>query len=538
MKHEEASYMSLIDILILAVYMLGLIYMGYKLGKGDKSQDDYFVGGRSMVALPIALSIAASTMSANGFIGGPGWAYSSGLIAFMLNFSIPIVLAITLTVFLPFFYNLKVTSIYEYIQMRLGGISRLLAVLGFIVSNVVQVGSFLFIPSLIIQNFTGWPLTIVVPIVVAVAIIYTVMGGLKAVIWTDAIQMVVLFGGLVFSFIVVLAKMDVGFFESMSIAKEAGKLNSLDFSMDLQLENGVWVALIGGLFLWLKYYATDQTQTQRMIAAKSIKEVKKSICISGFVMNIVYFAFMFLGVLLFVYFNGREFASDNDVMITFISTSIPIGILGIIIAAVFAAAMSSIDSVLNSVATVFIKDIYEKYITKGKPASINVSRIFTLVFGVLLIGFTLMAFEGTTASILAVIGNYLSYFSGSILAMFLLAMFTRKANDIGVAIGFVSGILITIYIGSLGLVNWLWNYPIGCAITLAIGYVASLVMNKKQQVNVEEFTIKGQRAKLIAEGETRDKDGTSRLPGILDKYTYILLLFFVVQTVILALIQM
>ncbi|SDP18292.1 sodium:solute symporter family transporter [Halobacillus aidingensis] len=526
-----------IDITIIVAYMAGLIVMGYMLGKGNKSQKDYFIGGRSVATLPIALSIAATTMSANGFIGGPGWAYTSGMIAFMLNYSIPIVMIITLSVFLPFFYNLDVTSIYEYIEMRLGGFSRMLAVFGFVVSNIIQVGSFLFIPSLIIQQFTGWSLSVVVPIVVVVSIIYTLLGGIKAVIWTDAIQMIVLWGGLIVTMGIIIANLEVGFFEALGEAKENGKLAALDFSLDVQLENGFWVALIGGTFLWLKYYATDQTQTQRMFAAKSVTEVKKSICISGFVMNIMFFVFMLIGVLLYITMDGRSFENSNNVMITFIASNIPVGVLGLMIAGVFAAAMSSIDSVLNSVTTVFIKDVYEKFITKGEEASLKVSMIFTLVFGLLLIVFTLLAFGDTTASILQVVGSYLSYFSGSILAMFLLGMLTNKANDKGVAIGFVVGIILTAYIGKMGIVNWLWNYPIGCAFTLIIGYTASFLF-KTEKVGYEEFTILGQRAKLKSEGRTEDQEGTSILPGAIDKYTYILLGFFIAQTVFLLLIQL
>ncbi|WLR59100.1 sodium:solute symporter family transporter [Guptibacillus hwajinpoensis] len=529
--------MSPIDIALLVLYMLGLVYMGFRLSRNIDSQEDYFIGGRSVATLPIALSIAATTVSANGFIGGPGWAYDSGLIAFMLNFSIPLVLAVALSVFLPFFYNLKVTSIYEYIELRLGGISRLLAVVGFVLSNIIQVGSFLFIPALIIQKFTGWSLTTVVPIVVTVSILYTLLGGIKAVIWTDAIQMVVLWGGLLATIGIILANLDVGFFEAMGQAKAEGKLDALDFSLDLQLENGVWVALIGGFFLWLKYYATDQTQTQRMLAAKSVTEVKRSICISGFVMNIMFFVFMIVGVLLYIAYDGKEFANSNNVMITFIAGQIPVGVLGLLMAGIFAAAMSSIDSVLNSVTTVFVKDIYEKFITKGEEASLRVSMIFTFLFGMLLIVFTLLAFGGTSASILKVVGSYLSYFSGSILAMFLLAMLTKRATDKGVAIGFVLGIALTAYIGKMGIVNWLWNYPIGCALTLLIGYLASLLF-KKQKVNYEEFTLIGQRAKLLSEGADKDENGVSILPGTMDKYSYVLIGFFVVQTIILALIQL
>ncbi|MDT2046791.1 MULTISPECIES: sodium:solute symporter family transporter [Priestia] len=530
--------MSSIDIIVVAVYMLALVTMGYKLGKDNDNQDDYFVGGRSVATFPIALSIAATTVSANGFIGGPGWAYESGLVAFMLNFSIPLVLVLTLSIFLPFFYNLRVTSIYEYIEMRLGGKSRLLVVLGFIVSNVIQVGSFLFIPSLVIQTFTGWPLTVVVPLVVAVSIFYTLLGGIKAVIWTDAVQMCVLWGGVIATIVIILMNMDIGFFDAMKVVKEEGKLDALNFSFDAKLENGVWVALIGGLFMWLKYYATDQTQTQRMFAAKSINEVKRSICISGFVMNILYFVFMIIGLLLFVYFDGEKFDNSNSVMITFIADAIPVGILGLIMAGVFAAAMSSIDSVLNSVTTVFIKDIYEKFVSNGKQASVKVSMTFTLVFGVLLIAFTLLAFSGTTASILKVVGSYLSYFSGAILAMFLLAMFTKKANDAGVAIGFVSGILLTIYIGNLGVVNWLWNYPIGCIITFTIGYLASHLLKSSRKIELEEFTFNGQRAKLIEEGNTTDEYGHSIIPGGIDKYSYALIGLFIAQVLIFLFIQL
>ncbi|WP_137789218.1 sodium/solute symporter [Bacillus sp. E(2018)] len=530
--------MSWIDMTIIAVYMITLIIMGYKLGKGNHTQDDYFVGGRSVATLPIALSIAATTVSANGFIGGPGWSYESGMIAFMLNFSIPLVLILTLSIFLPFFYNLRVTSIYEYIEMRLGGKSRLLVVFGFIVSNVIQVGSFLFIPSLVIQTFTGWSLTFVVPLVVAVSILYTLLGGIKAVIWTDAVQMVVLWGAVIASVVIILINLDIGFFEAMKVVKQEGKLDALDFSLEAQLENGVWVGLIGGLFMWLKYYATDQTQTQRMFAAKSINEVKRSICISGFVMNSMYFVFMFMGVLLFVYFGGREFSNSNNIMITFIANNVPVGVLGLLLAGIFAAAMSSIDSVLNSVTTVFIKDIYEKFVSKGKQASLKVSMIFTFVFGLLLIVFTLLAFSGTTASILKTVGSYLSYFSGAILAMFLLAMFTKRANDNGVAIGFVLGIIVTTYIGNLGLVNWLWNYPIGCVISFIIGYSASLLFSKNRKLEVEEFTYQGQRLKLIADGNTTDANGHSILPGGFDRYSYALLGLFIAQFVILGLIQL
>ncbi len=529
--------MSLIDVIIVIVYLIGLIYMGYRLSKGNETQEDYFVGGRKIAVLPIALSVAATTMSANSFIGGPGWSYSLGMMAFMNQFSVPLVLAIVLTVFIPFLYNLKVTSVYEYIEMRFGGISRLLVVIGYSLTSLILVGGFLYIPSLIIQNFTGWSLALVVPIVVVIAILYTMLGGIKAVIWTDTIQMIILWGGIIAIIKLVLNGLNVGFFEAMSIAKEAGRLTALDASFDLTLENGVWGTLIGLGFMWLEYFACDQSQTQRMFASKSVNNVRKSICISSFAMNITYFIFMIVGILLFVFYGGREFNNENNIMIDFITTQIPAGLLGLIIAAIFAGAMSSVDSVLNSVTTVFTKDIYEKYFSNGKRASLKVSRIFTLIFGIAIIGVTLLAYGGTTSSILKVINVYMGYISGSILGLFILAMFTKKANDKGAAIGFVLGIIITAYTGKSGVINWAWTYLVGCISTIIIGYVFSLIIKQKQKLGFEEFTFMGQRKKLMAEGKTTDEDGGVIIPGAVDKYTYISIGFFVVQFIILLLIQ-
>lgn len=522
-----------LDVSIVVIYLAGLVWLGWKLGRNNKSQKDYFIGGRSVATLPIALSIAATTVSANGFIGGPGWGYESGLIAFMLNYSIPLVMIVTLSVFLPFFYNLDVTSIYEYIELRLGGWSRMLAVIGFTASNLIQVGSFLFIPSLIITTFTGWSLFAVVPLVVLISIVYTLLGGIKAVIWTDAVQMVVLWGGLAVSFFIILSELQLDFMEAYHTAEAAGKLDSLDFSLDFKLENGGWAALIGGGFLWLKYYAADQTQTQRMFAAKSIQEVKKSLCLSGVIMNVTYFAFMIIGVLLFISFDGQSFRNSNEVMIEFIAGQIPVGILGLIIAGVFAAAMSSIDSVLNSVTTVFVKDVYEKFFTR-EEAGLKVSMTFTVVFGLLLIGFTLLAFAGTTASILEVVGSYLSYFSGPMLAMFFLGMFTTRGHDYGAASGFIVGIVITTWSASLDIVNWLWNYPIGFISSFAVGYVISCFLPPSSKTR---YTVAGQIRALKRENHVEDEGGYSILPGTFDRYSWFLLGFFVLQNAVLLFLQ-
>ncbi len=526
--------MAPIDLIIIAAYIGGLLFMGYKLSKGNESQEDYFIGGRSMPWFPVALSIAATTISANGFVGGTGWAYNSGMMAFMLQISIPLVILLAGCYFIPFLYNLNVTSCYEYIEMRLGSKSRTLSALGFIATSTIQVSSMIYIPSMIVCQLTGWHINAVVPIIVLVSVLYTLMGGIKAVIWSDAIQMIIMWGGLAAVIIIALSNMDIGFFEALSVAKEAGKLKALDFSFDISMENGAWVALIGGTIMWLQYYATDQSQVQRMFASKSVAAAKQSMLVSAFVMNGIYFVFMIVGLIMFSYYGGKAFPSSNAVLIDFILTKIPSGILGLMIAAVFAAAMSSVDSLLNSISTVFTKDIYERHISKGRTASLKTSMLFTAVVAIIICLFTLMAFVGTTSSVLAVVGGYISFLCGSILAVFILAMFTEKANDTGTAIGFVAGVIVTAIVANNTPINWLWYNLVGGVVSIIVGYVCSILIKDKTPENTAAFTYKGQRAALLQQPE-----GASNpcLPGRKDGFFWTLLIFFALQYVIFFIMQ-
>lgn len=521
--------MSIIDSAIVIIYILGMLAISLQVGKSNKNQEDYFVGGRSMPFIPVACSIAASTISANGMIGGPGWAYTSGFSSFMLQFSIPLVLVVACNYVVPFMYNLKLTSCYEYMEMRFGKKCHILACLGYLFTAVTLLSGFVYIPSLIIQQMTGWSLGVIVPIIVVVVIVYTMAGGIKAVIWTDAIQIVVLWIGMFAVMLIPFSKTGMSLTQVMDNAQAAGLLNALNFSGDLALENGFWVALLGGAAMWLQYFAADQTQLQRMLSAKSVKGLKASIVSGGIIMNVMLFIFTFTGLILYSFYDGQPFDSANQVMITFILENIPVGLLGLIISAVFAAAMSSIDSVLNSMTTVFVRDIYEKYLHKGHGETPLKATIgFTGIFGVVTIVFVMMGFNGTTASVLATVGTYTGYVAGSLLAVFLLGLFTRKANDLGTAVGFVAGLLAT-WAVSFTTLNWLWYYLVGAVAAFVVGYVVS-VLTGGSSAETARLTIKGQREELIAQGHT-EENGMSILPGKMDKFGWILVAFFAIQFV-------
>ncbi|MFO7886790.1 MAG: sodium/solute symporter [Eubacteriales bacterium] len=529
------------DIIVFATYLIGMIAIGYFSGKGNKTQEDYLLAGRDMPWFPIALSVSATMISANSFVGGPGWAYGSGIAPFMVNITVPLAVFFAVYVTTPVIYHLKVTSVYEYMEYRLGGYSRNLTVAQFFINSLIQVSSMVFVPALILQKITGWELNLIVPIIVIVAIIYTLLGGIRAVIWTDTVQSLVLWAGIILAIVIPLQSMEMGFFETIGQAKLAGKLEALNFEFNLTNNNAFWASLIGGTMMWIRYFSFDQAQVQRILTSRSMKGLKSSYASSAVIMNITYFVTLLVGLILFVYYGGKEFASSNDVMISFILEELPVGMIGLVVAGAFAAAMSSVDSLLNSMTTVFIKDIYEKYFYKGEgEVSLRTTMIISTVFGVIIIFVVILAFGGTVRSVLDLVGNYISYFSGPACGAFLLAMFTYKANDKGVAGGFATGFILGYIIAKSVGTGWLWNPAIGASITIVVGYLLSLVFaeNSKPVEDIKKFTAQGMRAKMIAEGVERDEDGVSLLPFSMDKYSIFLLGFFVLQYVVLVLINL
>jgi len=531
--------MSNIDVMIVISYMIGMILIGYRLGKKNETQEDYFLAGRSMPWLPVGLSVAATMVSANGFVGGPGWAYASGIGPFMVNITVPLAIMAALYTFVPVFYNLKLTSVYEYSEKRLGIMTRTLTVLGFLMNSLIQVSSMVYIPALIINKFTDFDIRISVIIIVLIAIVYTLLGGIKAVIWTDATQMVILWGGLIFAFIFIFRSTSLSIGESFEMAREAGKLQAIDFDFNMTSTNGFWASLIGGFIIWLRYFGLDQGQVQRILTSKSYKGVKNSFVVSAVIMNIIYFTFMLLGVLLFIYYDGREFNSSNEIMIDFIANNLPVGFVGLIISGIFASAMSSIDSLLNSMTTVYTKDIHERFISKKhEVASLKKTMIISVVFGILIIIFALIGFSGTIKSVLDVIGSYISYLSGPMCGAFFLAMFTVKSNDKGVAAGILTGMILTFFLSRVVEYSWIWNPFIGFVITSAAGYLYSSFTGTDKTIEERsKYTLIGQRKEMIENKDT-EEEGVSKLPLEIDRYSLILIGFFILQYLVLYLMGM
>lgn len=526
--------LSSLDFAVIAVYLSFVLFIGWRCSKGNKTSEDYFMAGRSISWLPIALSVAATTLSANGFVGGPGWAYSSGLFAFMMQIAIPLAVAFVIYTTLPACYYLRLTSIYDYVELRLGPRTHLLTVLGFFGNALIQIGSMVFVPALMISYFTGWDLTLVVPVVVLTAVGYTLLGGMRAVIWTDVSQMIVMWTGLFCILAIVLSSLESSPSAIFEAAKASGKLASLDFSFRMDSPNTFWATLIGGFVMWLNYFGFNQVQIQRVLTAKSLKDAKGSFLSSSIIMNTMYFILICMGILLYLFYEGIPFENANVMVPHFISNYMVQGFRGLLVAGVFAAAMSSVDSLFNAMTTVFTKNVYEKHFAPDQgPASLHVSMLISCVFGILVIFVALAGFSKNVESVLRVVGNYISYISGPMAGVYLLSFFAPFANDKGVAWGTLLGFGGVILFCNYFQIGWIWKPAVGLLFTLGAALPGCFLFRKHASSQKgKEYTLgsileRQKASRKIYEGKE------SLLPFTFDGYVMGALLFFGIQYVVL-----
>lgn len=532
--------MNIADIVILVAYMLAILFMGGMIGKKNSTGEDYFSGGRSMPWYAIGLSVGLTMISANSFIGGPGWAYFDGIIAAMVNITVPLSIFFVTYTILPIIYNAKVTTVYEYVNLRFGSKTRILNVIAWLAQSLVFVGGFVYTPSLVLGAITGISMNIWIPIIVILAIIYTVAGGIKAVIWTDMIQGIILFIGLLAGVAVATGKLGMPLGDAVNMAREAGLMQSFDFSFNANTLT-FWCAMIGGFTMWVGYFGFDQGQVQRYITSKDMRTIKKTGVMSSLAMQIIYWLCFFLGIILFVFYqshaNTLDFANTNNVMTDFLLNYVPHGMLGILLAATFAAAMSSIDSVLNSLTAVFTKDIYEPYISKKKDTPLSKSVVFSCACGVLVIAFVYLYLGDNTASILATIGAVLSPIGALLTGIMICSLFIPSVNDKGCFFGSLAAIVVSLLLGkAIPNAHYLWAYAYGAALCIAFSWIASKFFQRgsEEEERYYQYTLKGSMKEL--RGRT-DDTGCSMQPLKIDKYGYIMLGVFVVQIVILALLQ-
>jgi SSS family solute:Na+ symporter len=519
--------LSTLDWTILIVYIIGNLILGYYLSKRISTAEDFYVGRKVTPWWAIGISVIATYVSALSFLGAPAWSYTEGLSVIAIHLNYPLVIVAVVTLFLPFFYNSGVASIYEYQEKRFGKKARGLISTIWLVSQSLTSAAILYATSLVLEFITGIDVVHAIIIVTVVALIYTAMGGITAVIWTDVIQAAVLFVGAFIIFFALLENLPQPLGETLALLKTEGKTKALDFSMDWTHVTTAWSGIIAMTLYHTTVYGTNQMMVQRTLAAKNIGDAKKAYYLMGFTAFFIYFVFIFLGILFYSYYGGREFENGNTIILQFAADYGLPGLMGIIAAAVMAASMSSLDSAFNSLSTVSTIDFYQKYFVKDASPEhyLKVTRIFT-AFWALVIIIPAIMYSKSTGSILETLSQVGSYFVGAQLGMFAIGFFSKHASERGLLVGTVAGFLVVWYVSANTDVAWPWYCLIGAVSNIVISITASVLIDGFQK-SWSPYTIKGQLAKFRDEG-LEEKDGKWYLvPGKVDKLSYVLLAFFV-----------
>ncbi|CAN5485449.1 hypothetical protein BH18ACI1_BH18ACI1_01450 [soil metagenome] len=560
--------MKLLDWLIVAAYLVYVIWDGIRMTKNSGNVEGYFLANQNLPWWAVGLSVMATQMSAITLVGTTGQAYSDGMRFIQFYYGLPLAMIILCVTVVPFFRRANVYTAYEYLEKRFDVRVRTLTSFFFLLSRGLGVGVIISAPSIVLSIVLGWNLIITIFAIGLTTTIYTMFGGVQAVTWTDVKQMCIIFFGLGVVLFVIVSNFpaEVSLTDGLHLAGSLGKLNTVDTSFNLTEKYTLWSGLIGGLFLMLGYFGCDQSQVQRYLTAKSIDEGRTSLLMSAFLKIPMQFFILLIGVLVFVFYqfnappmifnsvqaekaaygeraaeyktleneyklvhtlrekaaldfvsaekqtdetasaiarkdytqandefnktrknavefiksaNGeKDFNDVNYVFPTFVVQNMPMGVIGLIIAAIFAAAMSSIAAELNALATATTIDFYRRlYKPDATDAHfVAVGRISTFIWG--MFACIVAIYATNLGSLIEVVNKFGSFFYGSLLGVFVLAFVVKRARARGAFFGLLFGIA-SVWIASLYTnIEFLWFNVIGCLVTVLFGYLISLTVKK------------------------------------------------------------
>lgn len=518
---------------IVAFYLLANVGLGWYLGREVTTGRDYEIGTRRSPWWAIGISVVATYVSALSFLGGPAWAYGDGMAALAIHVNYPLVVFIVVAVFLPFFYNSGVTSIYDYLERRFGIAARSLGSTLFLITQTITTASILTATAVVITFATGLDVRVSIVGMVAIVVLYTLLGGMNAVIWTDVLQGVILFVGagiILWNVVDATAPLSGAF---TTLAAE-GKLDPINADLDFSVAPTIWAGVFAMTLYHVTVYGANQMMVQRALAAKTIGDAKKAYLLMGYGGFFIYFLFFFIGALLFVHFEGRTFDQPNAIILEFAQNLAIPGLLGIIAAAVLSASMSSLSSALNSLSTASVSDFYKRFIRDDADEShyLAVTRGLTIFWGIVAIPIA-FAFIESGGSILEQLTKVGSYFVGANLAMFGMGFFTKSVSQqsilIGVASGFATLVIVINGLPFAGLepadIAWPWYVAIGGGTNVVVALVVSLLADKKSE-GWHEHSVPGQIAKFRAESLDEKAGGWYVVPGKVDKASWGLLVVF------------
>ena len=550
--------MHLLDWAILIGYLAYVGIDGIRRTRRSTEIEGYLLANRSLPWWAVGLSVMATQLSAITMIGTTGQGATDGLRFVQFYFGLPLAMVILGVTLVPFLHGAKVYTAYEYLERRFDAKTRTLTALLFLLSRAASCGAILAAPAVVFSSIFGWPVAYSVAIMGVPTVIYTILGGVEAVTWADVKQMVLVTAAIAAVIITVLIKLPVSPEAALNIAGSVGRLQALDFKFDITQQYTFWSGVIGGTFLMMSYFGTDQSQVQRYLTAKSPEQARSSLLISAYWKIPLQAGVLLIGVLVFVFYlfqtppmlfnpthdrrvkeaepaqyqqlasqystalaerdraargiaardeattrdafraadtrvqavrtealalanrvTGEPSKDVNYIIPHFVLFDLPVGLTGIFIAAVMAAAMSAIAAELNSLATASVIDFYRRWVRPNAPDStyLRASKIATGIWG--LFACIIATYAVSLGSLIEVVNRFGSFFYGSILGVFLLAMI-KKTNALGAFIGLIAGMTV------VGIVNFgrpevafLWHNVIGAVTVVIVGLIISaLVPNK------------------------------------------------------------
>ena len=563
--------MEQIDWYVLIGTLVFIVLYGTYKARGNKNVTDYLKGGNDAKWWTIGLSVMATQASAITFLSTPGQAFHSGMGFVQFYFGLPIAMVVICLVFIPIYHRLKVFTAYEYLETRFDLKTRTLTAILFLIQRGLAAGITIFAPAIILSAVLGWNLLYLNIIIGVLVIIYTVSGGTKAVSVTQKQQMGVIFLGMLIAFLIILnyLPLDITFDKALEIAGASGKMEILDFSFDFENRYTFWSGLIGGTFLALSYFGTDQSQVQRYLSGKSVKQSQMGLIMNGLLKVPMQFFILLVGVMVFVFyqFNASPLhfnpAAVNDVMnseyatqyqalesekqlldarltqrqmaysktenasdktmianeilslqqqednlreqsktlinkanpdaetndkdyvfIHFILTNLPRGLIGLLLAVILSAAMSSTASELNALGSTTAIDLYKRNRPgKTEKQYVNASRWFTMLWGVIAILVASVAnlFENLI-ELVNIIG---SIFYGNVLGVFLLAFFIKyvKSNATFLAALITQAIIVIVWY--MDIMPYLWLNLVGCALVMGIALLLQVIIGRTDMDSME-----------------------------------------------------
>lgn len=463
-------------VLVLLFYLAAVTAFGSYLGRRRKSVDDYFLAEHSVPWWAIAACVVATETSVLTFTSVPGFSYSGDWSFLQLSIGYVIGRIVIAAVLVPAYFRGRVFTSYELLKNRFGPSVRNVAAAVFLVYRTLADGVRLHAAALVVAIAIGVPEIYCIFVLAAAMVFYTEEGGVKATIWTDAIQMFVYVGGaLVVLGTIVRLLPDDSMGAILAAAGEADKLRVVVPTFDLGVTYSLGAGVIGGMFLTLATHGTDHYLVQRLLVARSAREASIGLVLSGALVMAQFVLFLFIGTLLWSYYGGREFARGDDILPTFIAEQLPGPLLGFILAAVVAAALSPS---LNSLASTTLNDFYLPYVNPdlGERQQIQLGRAFTVFWGVAQT--TVAIFAQRAQSALEAGLAALSFASGPTVGAFLLAVVHRGATTAGALVGMLVGLAAPFLVDRITPVAWTWNVFVGTATTFAVGALVSRYSSK------------------------------------------------------------